>query len=178
MTTTKGHFVLEKDITKEEFEKFFREYYSRIYYFAHRFVFDEEVCRDLVSECFMQMWNNISTIDSDKMTGYLFTSVRNKSLTYLKKNKAINMVDNSLLQDLSTETEDSWIQREERLEAMEEEMNKLSERTRYVLEQCYYNGHTYKEVADMLDISVSGVKKHIVKALAQLRSHFNKDKHN
>lgn len=60
--------------------------------------------------------------------------------------------------------------RESRIEAVERELDTLPERTRYVLEQCYYRRRSYRDVADELGISTNGVKKHIVKAMAHLRS--------
>ncbi|MCF0187627.1 MAG: hypothetical protein HUJ98_14205, partial [Bacteroidaceae bacterium] len=37
----------------------------------------------------------------------------------------------------------------------------------------FAEGHSYKETAQRLDISVSSVNKHVVNALRTLRNHFN-----
>lgn len=49
----------------------------------------------------------------------------------------------------------------------------MPSKTRFVIEQCYLEQHTYKEVAEMLDITTDGVKKHVVKAFSLLRNHFH-----
>jgi RNA polymerase sigma-70 factor (ECF subfamily) len=164
------------DITKGRFEAFFRESYSRGYYFALQFVDDEEVCRDILSECFMQMWANRGNIDEAKLSAYFFTSVRNKCLTHIRKNAPLSKTDSSKELALVADTEEAWKVKETRIVAIEAEIEKLPERSRFVLEQCYYNHKSYKEVADMMGISTSGVKKHIVTSMAHLRAHFNKDK--
>jgi RNA polymerase sigma-70 factor, ECF subfamily len=164
------------DITKGRFEVFFRESYSRGYYFALQFVDDEEVCRDILSECFMQMWANRGNIDEAKLSAYFFTSVRNKCLTHIRKNAPLSKTDSSKELALVADTEEAWKVKETRIVAIEAEIEKLPERSRFVLEQCYYNHKSYKEVADMMGISTSGVKKHIVTSMAHLRAHFNKDK--
>lgn len=46
--------------------------------------------------------------------------------------------------------------------------------TRHILEECYVRRKKYQEVADELNISVSAVRKHIVKALSVLRKEFAK----
>ena len=45
---------------------------------------------------------------------------------------------------------EAWLQRERRIEAIEIEIRKMPERTRLILEECYNNHHTYKEVAEQL----------------------------
>lgn len=52
---------------------------------------------------------------------------------------------------------------------VEQVMETLSPRTRFVLQKCYIEHFTYKEVAQMLGISTNGVKKHIVKGMSILR---------
>ena len=61
---------------------------------------------------------------------------------------------------------------------MEKAVSTLPPRSRHVLEKCYYQHQTYKQVADELGITTDGVKKHITKSMAVLRAYFNiiKDK--
>ena len=46
--------------------------------------------------------------------------------------------------------------------------------TRHILEECYLHEKKYKEVAAELNISISAVRKHIVKALKAIREEFAK----
>jgi RNA polymerase sigma-70 factor, ECF subfamily len=160
----------------QEFKMLFRESYSRFYFFAFHLVQDEEVSRDIVSECFAAAWHNHIHIDHQKMSGYLFLSIRNKCLNYIKKNKNHYTTSEDVLHSMPADLEGEWKIKEERIVEIERQLDLLPERTRYVLEQCYYEHHTYKEVAEQLGISTNGVKKHIVKAIATLRAHFNIDK--
>ena len=64
-------------------------------------------------------------------------------------------------------------QADERLAQLSRAMEKLPDKTRFVLQQCYLEEHTYREVAEMLDITTDGVKKHVVKAFSVLREFFN-----
>jgi DNA-directed RNA polymerase specialized sigma subunit len=42
-----------------------------------------------------------------------------------------------------------------------------------LIKECYYENKKYQEVAENFGISISGVKKHIMKALKMLREEFN-----
>jgi RNA polymerase sigma-70 factor (ECF subfamily) len=163
-------------VDHKDFERLFRENYSRYYYYAFDILGNEEECKDVLSEAFLAVWKNRENVDSDKLKGYLFTSVRNKCLTHINKNKEQRRISDAQIATLAAETEEDWREREERILLIEQEIERLSERTRYVLEQCYYHRHTYREVATELGITIDGVKKHITTAMKHLRQHFNIDK--
>lgn len=162
---------------KKDFEKLFRKHYSQCYSLAFRMVGDEEVSRDIVSESFAALWNRRDEVEQAKLLGYLLVSVRNRGVNWLRQRNRMETVGPGVLERISDDEDTQWLLREQRIAAVEEVIGQLPERTRHVLEQCYYFHRTYAEVADELGISASGVKKHIMKALATLRQHFNTDKH-
>jgi RNA polymerase sigma-70 factor (family 1) len=163
----------EDVISEQEFETLFHDYYTRLYYFAYDFVSDIEVSKDIVSDVFTLVWENRAGIDKEKLIGYLFISVRNHCLNHLRKQKTSDDYLNFCLQVIQEEGDDSWEDLESRIAEMTKEINKMPARTRYILEECYYHHKKYKEVAEVLEISSDGVKKHISKAFSLLRSHFN-----
>jgi RNA polymerase sigma-70 factor (ECF subfamily) len=61
---------------------------------------------------------------------------------------------------------------DEQIRFMRQILSELPPRTQLVLRECYFNNKKYSEVADELGISVSAVKKHIVKALKTMRKNF------
>lgn len=163
-------------ITAKEFEELFRKNYMRYYYFAYDILEQEEESRDVVAEAFMSVWKNHEYVEPGKLQSYLFTSVRNKSLSLLGKQKNVCRLSNEMLHAMAAETEAEWLEREERIRQIEQELDNLPPRTRYVLEQCYYHRHSYREVAEELGITTDGIKKHITTALKHLRAHFNIEK--
>ena len=163
-------------ITAREFEELFRENYLRYYYYAYDILEQAEESRDVVGEAFLAVWKNREHVNREKLRAYLFTSVRNKCLTVVSKHRGHYRVGDEAVQVLAAETEEEWLEREERIGRIEQEIQHLSERTRYVLHQCYYERRTYREVADELGITPDGIKKHITNALKHLRQCFNTEK--
>ncbi len=164
-----------KIITKEDFEKLFHEYYSRLYYFAYDFTEDIEVSKDIVSDVFASVWNGRDKITIDGVVGYMFVSVRNKSLNYVKQQRKNDDYVDFCMHVVEEENENPELI-DERIAEMTVEIEKMSARTKFILEECYFHHKKYKEVAELLEISPSGVKKHIVKAFSILRNHFNVNK--
>lgn len=155
---------------EEEFETMFREEYRRCLFTALQIVGDAETGRDIVSDSFAAVWKNRDEIEPGKMRGYLYSCVRNKALTQLKHIRRTDSPIEAASAAVADEGDADLMLRESRIEAVERELGTLPERTRYVLEQCYYKRRSYRDVADELGISTNGIKKHIVKAMAHLRS--------
>lgn len=65
--------------------------------------------------------------------------------------------------------ETEYLEQDERMMHISKAMEKLTPHTRHILEECYIQRKKYQEVAEELNISVSAVRKHIVKALQVIR---------
>ena len=163
-------------IIAEDLECMYRENYSRYYYLALHFVNDVELAKDIINEVFLAVWKNHHQISKSKLRSYVFMSIRNKCLTYVSHKKPLSYVDELSFSSIPA-SEEEWEQKEERILEMEKVVESMNPRTRYVLEQFYYQHRSYKEIAGELGITTDGVKKQLVKALTLLKAHFNINKH-
>ncbi len=168
----------EDKIMAKDLEHLFRENYSRYYYFALNFIEDAEIVKDIIGEVFLSVWRNHENIQKSKLCSYIFMSIRNKCLTQLKSKQPLAFVEDvaSFLGGHVADSEEEWKQKEERILEMEKVVNGMPPRTRYVLEQFYYQHRSYKDIAEELGISTEGIKKQLVKGLSILRDHFNINK--
>ena len=164
-------------IKANDLERLFRENYSRYYYFALNFVDDAEMAKDIISEVFLAVWRNHDHISKDKLGSYVFTSIRNKGLSFFKSVHAQMTVEEQEASVLFDDSEEEWKLKEERIFEMEKVMREMNPKTRYVLEQFYYQHRSYKDIAAELGITTEGIKKQLVKGLTVLRLHFNINKH-
>ena len=157
----------DKSITR--FEQLYKSNYERMYYIAYDFVGDSEDARDVVSDVFTKVWNTRQTIDLEKIDGLLFVMVRNGCMDMLRKRQRNERYINACLASMDEEAESTMQEIEERTRQVQKELDELPPRTRFVIEECCCNDRTYKEVAEILQITTSGVKQHIVKGYKQLR---------
>ena len=161
-------------INEQVYERLFRDNYAKLYYFAYDFIGDIDIARDIVSDVFVLVWDKRYEMDpGSNLPGYLYKSVRNKCLNHLQRTPHDLHFNDLIELSLKTEDTDQLLQMEDRIAEMNIVIDGMSPRTRHVLQECYYNNHSYREVADALGITVDGIKKHIVKAMALLRDHFN-----
>lgn len=163
----------EKQFDIDAFERLYREQYTRLYYFAYDFVGDIEVGKDIVSEAFTKLWKGRESLNTDKVEGFLFMTVRNDCIKYLRRKKTDEKYLAYCLASMKEEDESTLSDIDDRMAEIQTVLKKMPARTRFVVEECCYNDRSYKEVAEILQITTHGVKKHIVKGFAQLREHFN-----
>ncbi len=160
-------------ISIKDFERVYKKTYHNLYCFSYSFVGDTEASKDIVADSFTILWTRRNEIDIKGMESLLYTVVRNQCLKYLRQQKTNSKYVLFAEASLKEEDDNYLNDIEERIAEMLEVVQKLPTRTRFILEECYYNDRTYKEVADIIGISTSAVKKHIMNAYAALRKHFN-----
>ncbi len=159
--------------TEGDFGRFFKEGYSRFYYFAYQMVSNEEVCRDIVSDAFSQAWDVFQTGKVTNWNSYMYTLVRNKCVDYIRYETAKEHYADFYLHTFSEEDEEED-EMQEQIEIMYRMMEEFTPQTAKVLELCYFQKKTYKQAADELGISTSAIKKHIVAALKAFREEIAK----
>lgn len=162
---------------KQTFERFFRESYSRLYYFAYNMVKDGEVCRDIVSDSFAQLWKHRSSLAEDKYYSYISQIVYNKSVDFIRR----QLAQTNYAAFYQAVYGENPFENAEKLEHMEEQiqqiydlMDTMTPTTRRVLELCYFNNKKYSEAAELMGVSKNTVKKHVVQALKTLRENMLK----
>jgi RNA polymerase sigma-70 factor (ECF subfamily) len=159
-------------ILKGQFETLFREYFTGLCYFARKYTGDLDSAKEIVHSVFIRIWENRSDFDWEKPAkSYLFTSVYNRSLNFMRNNKkfvsheeaTINnlVIDESVFSDsLETAELESRIKKA---------LQRLPEKCREVFEMSRFEGKKYMEIAEYLNISVKTVETQMSKALQILK---------
>ena len=159
-------------ILKQKFEILFREYFTGLSYFARKYTGDLDSAKEIVHGVFIRIWENRSEFAWDKPAkSYLFTSVYNRSLNYVRDNKKFisheEAPGNAQLTD-SAVFDDSYATAE-----LEDRINmalkKLPEKCREIFELSRFENKKYTEIADQLNISVKTVETQMSKALHVLK---------
>lgn len=140
------------------FKQLFEAYYHPLHGFAKKFISDSDVCNDIVQESFVGLWAKRKDIsNSSAIKSYLYSSVRNASLNFLR-NEEIKSRNQEQILALSSDWyyEDSLLE-EEVHSQIYDAIKELSPQTRKVIVFAM-NGSSNAEIAEELDISVNTVK--------------------
>lgn len=167
--------MLKSLLYKNKFEKIYTENYSRLYYYALHIVNDSEASKDILSDVFVGLWNNIDKVEMESINAYLMTSIRHRAIDYLRRNILQTQYSDDYMKE-ATLFYDDGNDELEKDKLVEKMLSQLQPPTRDILEMCYLKRMKYAEVAEALNISPATVKKHISKALKILRELYNNEK--
>lgn len=147
-------------------------YFDRLYKFAFSILHSAEFAEEAVNDVFLNIWQKRSTLKNiASLSGYLFISTKNTSFNYLSKfrKERNTSLDDVLVRfeadELTPET--AFFTAEIRSE-IEQAINQLPPKTKLVFQMAKVEGMKYKEIADILSISVNTIDNHIATAVKKL----------
>lgn len=147
----------------------FRTHYQKMYNLARCILYDEDECKDVVSEVFSKILADQITLLPESEEGYLMRSVRNRCLNILVHKSTKEKVVKLLLD----ESDESFLNGEnELLEKLMQIIDHLDPPIRQaILRMRYLQEMSYQEIADHEGVSKVTVYNHLSQAIEIIRKH-------
>ena len=123
-----NNILLERLKANDEaaYQELFEIYFKQLHHFAERMVFDSEVAHDLVQDVFISLYENSKKLSArSNLSGWLFVSVRNSCLKYLRDRKVEDRRNILYAEAMLNSESMEWIDDEELLELVEMEVREL-----------------------------------------------------
>lgn len=158
---------------QQAFELLFHKYYVRLCAFSNKYLNDREEAQEIVQEVFVKIWEGRETINpEDNLKAYLFKIAQNLSLNKLKRKKVesryIEIFKLVYIENQEISSHESLIIKELEVH-ISNSIEKLPTQCRKVFEFSRIDGLKYREIADVLHISIKTVETQMSKALRLLR---------
>lgn len=160
---------------KKAFDELYRLYYSRLYYFSFAMLNNREESQDIVIDTINKLFQkhtDFATLGNIK--AFLYITVRNSCLNYLRHMKVEYDAKNRLIKNLTEADEMNDQLDAEYIYAVRQAIDRLPARQREVVEFLYFSDkkYSYKEIAKKMGVTVKTVENHRLRALAILREMF------
>jgi RNA polymerase sigma-70 factor (ECF subfamily) len=144
---------------------------ERLMYLCKQYMRNEADAEDIVHDVFLKIWNTRNFLNPEmSFSGYVQTITQNHTMKKFRHfDVHSRFVQSTLINetDSTNQTEDQIIDNDyEKL--LEELIEGLSPRQKEVYRLSRKEGHTYKEIAELLHISVETVKEHASLALKKI----------
>lgn len=159
------------------FAQLYTLYRSLVYRFIYSYVKSPQLADDLTQEIFTKIWENKSGL-SDRHTfkSFLFTISRNHTLNFLKRASVDQTAKNIILSNYShDESLEENLQTKDYMEYLQGLLVSLTPQSREVFRLCRQEYKSYDEAAQILGISRSAVKKHMIKSMKILGDAVKRD---
>jgi RNA polymerase sigma-70 factor, ECF subfamily len=164
--------VLSESEDLECFEKYISPHISMLYRSAIRMCGNPNDAQDLVQETLFSALKNFhQLIDPAKSKSWMFSILRNLFLKDIEKTKKRAEIEfDSVCDKLSDRQhpEGDFLRAEVRSN-IQVVLNTLEERLRVVLVKFYFDGLSYKEISELLNIPIGTVMSRIARAKVYLK---------
>jgi len=160
-----------KNICQEEtFRRLYLKYAKDIRQFLFFKTQNIERAEDMMQDAFIKLWDNCSNVSFDKVKSYLFTTANHLFINQFRHDKVVRAYENqSTTLDKEVENPEFIAIEKEFLEKINNTIAALPEKQREVFVMNRIEKKKYKEIAELLDISVKAVEKRMHQALVVMR---------
>ena len=156
-------------MTEKEYNECVTSYADNVYRFILKNLRHEEDARDVVQTAFEKMWKNRFEVDGKRSKSYLFTVAYHQMIDHIRKVKRIQLkevfeenirVENKPANDLK--------------KILDRALNRLNDTQRSLVILKDYEGYSYAEIGEIMDLNESQVKVYLHRARLQLREYLVK----
>lgn len=162
------------------FKMFYISNFKVLVHFANSLLKDKHLAEDVASETMWKMWNlgsdlmNIASIEK-----YLIRAVKNRCLNILRVKKMVYEDENELIKHdnrLDVVCPEHILINIEAVRKIELAIEQLPSKTKQVFKHVKEDKASYKQTAEIMDISIKTVDRHIQIALQKLYQSLKKNK--
>jgi RNA polymerase sigma-70 factor, ECF subfamily len=141
---------------------------------ARRVLADRVLAEEVVQEVFLRLWRAPDKFDANRgsMRSYLFAQVHGRSVDLLRAESARRAREerDAFRSPAFDDDLDRAVAELSEGEAVRRALTDLSDGERGAIELAYFGGHTYREVAQLLEVPEGTVKSRIRSGLLRLRA--------
>jgi RNA polymerase sigma-70 factor (ECF subfamily) len=155
------------------FEQLVQKYQQAIFNTIYRYIGNQDDVQDLAQEIFIKVWRNAGKFKGrSKFSTWLYRIVVNHCINYRRKNKRRHVSLDELTEKgkipRAFKVEPDWEQRR-KVELVRRAVDELPDRQRMALILAQFEEKSYKEIAEIMKISLSAVESLIFRARSALR---------
>ena len=160
-------------MTDIAYNKAVDEYADGVYRFIVKNIRHEEDARDIVQTAFEKLWVNRKSVDPLKVKSYLFTIAYHQMIDHIRQGNKMIVTD-----DFESSPPPVAYQKDVELkQVLLKAINELNPTQKSLILLKDYEGYSYQEIGEIMDLSESQVKVYLHRARLQLKeklSHLQK----
>lgn len=159
--------------SKTDFKQLHDRYFNQLCLYAFKFAKEPEIMEELVSDCFIKLWENRKKIEiKTSVKHYIFLMLRNGIIDHQRQKKFLTQS----LDDISEPANEDFFDEQKDYAVLYSVLEKLPEQRRLILEMAVFDSLSYNQIAEKLQISRNTVKTQISRAYRFIREKFTSER--
>lgn len=165
---------LIKQGSQKAFERLFKDHFKSLHAYAYTFLKDDEMAEEVVQNVFCRIWEKRDQLKTDgSIRAYLYRSVHNESLNYLKHQKVragfgVYYAD-EMEQVGNDDSASKKLLTAELQKRIEKALSELPEQCRIIFQLSRFEQLKYQQIADQMGLSIKTIENQMGKALRVMR---------
>ena len=156
-------------MTEKEYNKCVDLYSDNLFRFIVKNLGHSEDARDVVQNAFEILWKHVSDVPFEKAKSYLFTVAYHNMIDHVRKVKRVTLVE-----EFREETKISDQKIHNARSIIEKALDRLSDVQRSLILLKDYEGYSYDEIGEIMQLNASQVKVDLHRARAHLKDYLVK----
>ncbi len=159
--------------SEQEFREIFNQYFNPLVNFINQYLQNYEDSREVVQSTFLKMWDKKDQlVIQTSLKNYLYRSAKNNMIDFMRKHKKLNIIsdeEDKILNNLPDNEESilsPYLIRNELIKALEQ----LKPKNKEIFLLSKFEGLTYEEIANHLNISKRTVEDNVSRAMSSLKT--------
>ena len=151
-------------MTVSEYNKCVDLYADNVYRFVLKNIKDVDKAKDIVQDTYEKMWLKRLSVQAEKAKSYMFTTAYRTLIDLVRREKKQGNMDEANYNDLSHSSHYSNLN-----EVLHDAIDKLPADQKAVTMLRDYEGYSYKEIGEILDLSDSQVKVYLFRGRKKIK---------
>jgi len=165
---------LIKQGSQKAFERLFKDHFKNLHAYAYTFLKDDEMAEEVVQNVFCRIWEKRDQLKTDgSIKAYLYRSVHNESLNYLKHQKVRANFGVYYAGEMEQFGNDDSASKKlltaELQKHIEKALSELPEQCRIIFQLSRFEQLKYQQIADQMGLSIKTIENQMGKALRVMR---------
>ncbi|MGQ8335598.1 RNA polymerase sigma factor [Sunxiuqinia sp. A32] len=156
-------------MTVEDYNKAVNQFADGVFRFIVKNMKSEEQARDIVQDSFEKLWLHADEVSPAKAKSYLYTTAYHRMIDVVRKDKRQNPLSENYEGELTDGNQYSDLG-----EILNQAVELLPNDQRSALMLRDYEGYSYKEIAEITELSEAQVKVYIYRARVFMKNYIGK----
>ena len=136
-----------------------------VYRFIVKNIRHQEDAQDIVQSAFEKLWVNRAQVVPEKAKSYLFTVAYHQMIDHIRKSNKMNLVEETALPQMHITQQDTELK-----QVLLRAVNELNPTQKSLVLLKDYEGYSYQEIGEIMNLSESQVKVYVHRARLILKN--------
>lgn len=153
--------LLDPSSKEEAFRELVRTYQERLYWHIRKIVLNHKDADDVLQNTFIKVFRNLESFKGNSsLFTWMYRIATNESITHINKVKRKNKITDAEYNELALENleSDVYFEGDTIQLKLQKAIATLPERQRMVFNMRYFDEMPYKEISEILGVTVGGLK--------------------